>query len=498
MCTLTVPSLNVAIANSFEEVRTLNLVQVPFPDIPQRIIELFPPLEKLDLSSNKFTALKFDDIHSNTLSNVSTLIANHNNITAIYSTTFAKTPLLRYLSLQHNQIQYISGSAFHALPELRGLYLLHNHLKSITHNNIFGLNTKLNYLFLNNNHLMDVHTSFQNLSWLTVHLSHNPIESMELNFGNKLDVFLNVAYCGLKKYTITGREVVLNLNGNQLEELRVTKGSRLEQLRLSHNRIHNLDIDPRVPLEVLELANNSIQDIGPLLKIVTLRSLDVSQNPLPPRLPSGAFTGLNRLSNLSLRRTGVKIIDEYWNEGHPLTVLDLSENNYGEFDLSLLWRLNNLKSLLLHSNRLKTINRMDMVWDMTELRKIGLSNNSFSCGYLAELVDKFRSHRVELIVPVELKEFQAGNVNGVQCHCSNGDLSGKEMVPKSDADAVPRIESESVKLSTVIGLGCVIMILLTIIGWLIFRERCRKRDALGRSFSMTVGTAESHLNEELP
>lgn len=401
--------------DNFKGTKTLILAQAQTSKIPQTVIDRFQPLDKLDLSKNSFTELLFDSI-TNTLTNLAILDASSNNITTLTANVFAKTTNLKELYLSRNQIGSLPSTVFFQLPKLTLLDLSHNQIKAIAQDNMFGFLRQLRFIYLNHNGITKLRTSFGNVTNLVeFDGSHNDLRDWSLTFASGSTVKLNLAYCGLKNsYSSAADKEELDLEGNQIEIMKIT--GKVTRLRANNNIIRQVEIDPSIQLEALELANNFITDITNITKVDNLQVLDLSGNKLKANIKGDIFSELTALTYLSLRDTGAVITPELLEKNTRLMYLDISSNRIGSFDLKFLKFLTNLEILRLDSNEMaELIGYEDAKEFLPELATIGLSNNMFSCSYLQKLIKALQTALVEVSIPMSALESIYPNIKGIKC-----------------------------------------------------------------------------------
>lgn len=401
--------------DNFKGTKTLILAQAQTSKIPQTVIDRFQPLDKLDLSKNSFTELLFDSI-TNTLTNLAILDASSNNITTLAANVFTKTTNLKELYLSRNQIGSLPSTVFFQLSKLTLLDLSHNQIKAIAQDNMFGFLRQLRFIYLNHNGITKLRTSFGNVTNLVeFDGSHNDLKDWSLTFASGSTVKLNLAYCGLKNsYSSAADKEELDLEGNQIEIMKIT--GKVTRLRANNNIIRQVEIDPSIQLEALELANNFITDITNITKVDNLQVLDLSGNKLKANIKGDIFSELTALTYLSLRDTGAVITPELLEKNSRLVYLDISANRIGSFDLKFLKFLTNLEILRLDSNEMaELIGYEDAKEFLPELATIGLSNNMFSCSYLQKLIKALQTALVEVSIPMSTLESIYPNIKGIKC-----------------------------------------------------------------------------------
>lgn len=391
--------------------------------MPVKIISQFTNLQKLDLSGNSFTELVFTTV-SDTLK---ILDMSKNNITELDSNVFAKTTKLQEVYLSRNNISVLPSTVFFPLTSLTLVDISHNQIKTINADNLFGFARNLKFIYLNNNFLTKLRTSFANVSNLVeVDASHNNLLDWSLTFAGGSSVKLNLAYCGLKNaYSSAADKEELNLEGNAIEVMKIT--GRVVRLRANNNVIRQVDINPEIQLEALEMANNFITDISNITKVSKLQVLDVSGNRLRSSIKDDVFAELPELTYLSLRNTDLTSITEtLFMRNTRLVYLDLGGNRMGNFDIRLLRYLSNLEILKLDSIEMaELVGFEDIKEYLPELSSIQIDNNMFSCSYLAKLISTLKGLSVDVSVSLNNLEYMFPNVRGIKCINDGGNTTSQ-------------------------------------------------------------------------
>jgi Leucine-rich repeat (LRR) protein len=211
-----------------------------------------------------------------------------NEISVIAEGTFIKLTTLRALSLKRNELQTLYDKVFLGLKNLEILDLSENKL-TIIQPGAFAVLNSLKRLDLSQNSIEVLREKTFAISTLeTVDLSFNHITQMESN------VFENAV--NLKTLNLSNNNISA-VEGHRLESL-----ASLQILDLSHNQIVSVDASAlvkslkwlslswneleKVPqavgaladLQVLELAGNSLKELGEAVKSLKLLELRVQEN----------------------------------------------------------------------------------------------------------------------------------------------------------------------------------------------------------------------------
>ncbi|XP_054990190.1 leucine-rich repeats and immunoglobulin-like domains protein 1 isoform X2 [Sorex araneus] len=280
-------------------------------------------LRELNLASNRISTLEsgaFDGLSRS----LQTLRLSKNRITQLPVKAF-KLPRLTQLDLNRNRIRLIEGLTFQGLSSLEVLKLQRNNISRLTDGAFWGL-SRMHVLHLEYNSLVEVNSgSLYGLTALQqLHLGNNSISRINRDgwsFCQKL------------------HELILSFNNlTRLEEESLAGLSSLSILRLSHNAISH----------VAEGAFRGLR---------SLRVLDLDHNDISGTVEdtSGAFTGLESLSRLTLFGNKIKSVAKRAFSG-----------------------LEGLEHLNLGENAIRSI-QFDAFVKMKSLRELHISSDSFLC-----------------------------------------------------------------------------------------------------------------------
>ncbi len=249
-------------------------------------------LETLDLSQNRIRGIQKLSVFSS-LSSLTHLYLNGNNITFVGSNMFQGLINLKHLFLQENQIQIIKPGAFWTLTNLEYLDLSSNWIKRI------GLDAWISCAlcvlwpffndsdtFLEKGHLFTLSkkcskTTFDHQDGLHQNRSRvNVLKCLNLSF-NQIQFVYNVEIPPVE---------VLDLRWNRIEEIKfamwntnVTGSSGLSALYLDHNKISSIDFGSWANLKSLRklhLHNNNLTvvDVTPLSQLGDALFVSLSNN----------------------------------------------------------------------------------------------------------------------------------------------------------------------------------------------------------------------------
>ncbi|XP_004372826.1 leucine-rich repeats and immunoglobulin-like domains protein 1 [Trichechus manatus latirostris] len=276
-------------------------------------------IKELNLASNRIGALEsgaFDGLSRSLL----TLRLSKNRIAQLPVKAF-KLPRLTQLDLNRNRIRLIEGLTFQGLDSLEVLKLQRNNISKLTDGAFWGL-SKMHVLHLEYNSLTEVNSgSLYGLTALhQLHLSNNSISRINRD---------GWSFC-----------------------------QKLHELILSFNNLTRLDEESLADLNslnVLRLSHNSISHIaeGAFKGLRSLRVLDLDHNEISGTIEdtSGAFTGLDSLSKLTLFGNKIKSVAKRAFSGlEGLEHLNLGANAIRSIQFDAFVKMKNLKELHISSD----------------------------------------------------------------------------------------------------------------------------------------------------
>ncbi len=219
--------------------------------------------------------------------------------------------------------------------------------------------TSLQRFFCENNQISSVNIS-NNIELTNIDISHNLLEELDVTKNTKI-LYL---YCDVNKLTslnVSNNTELIGLScyGNELEELDVTKNTKLKSLDCRDNSLTSLDVTKNLKLERLDCFWND------------LVSLDVTNN---TELTSLECAG-NTFSSLDVSKNTK--LQSLWCNAMDLTFLDISNNT----ELTGLCCTNNELTSLDLTNNTKL---QRLYCAQNKLASLDISNNTalydFDCG----------------------------------------------------------------------------------------------------------------------
>lgn len=372
---------------------TLDLSQNQINQFPVTVLSPLSNLQWLNLQGNQL-----DDPHGFKWSHMSSkhvlnsLFLGSNHITTIPEGAFLKLTNLNVLDVEGNLIHDVGS---HSLPSsLRSLSLSNNILKKVPLHAIYTLK-HLRFLYLSGNLFHRLPCPF--------HLNVPRLEKMELS-NNMLIHITECVFNG----SFTIKELNLDFNFLRTLSARIFKGTKLERLILSNNRISSIHSDAFVGVEttlirldlsfnLIELFPSAVNDLKSLLYLSlksnllkqlgkgdlhgcrrTLEVLDLSGN-LFQHVPKKTLKPLTKLVRLSLQDNHIQKVyrDDFEGWGHTLTTLSLANNKMTYLSGSTFSHLTKLKELKLSFNNIMYLDQQVFLPLRKTLEVLDLSS-SFS------------------------------------------------------------------------------------------------------------------------
>ena len=335
--------------------KTLSLTENPLTAsvLQQAFIGLsITSLQKLVLGT-----LHLKDISNNTFihlagNKVTELVLDHSGIEKIPSALFSSFLELKTLSLNSNKLVAVDDNCFLALTKLNKLWLDNNHLVYCINPFHTGLTSNLTELAINGNLIQSIYPEcIDGLDKLEhVYLENNKLGSS-----------------GLLKNSFTGRAI--------------------KHIKFSHNRLTvlaNGTLNNMTSLVVLSLHDNDINKVetGCFQGLTSLLNLNLANNPeLGKHIDNLqiALSNVPRLQNLELSSCGIaRLPAVLLYTLTQLQFLGLSNNAIISWEPEFFLNQGNLVSLHLRRNKIVTINSTS-VQHLPALREIYLDFNPFSC-----------------------------------------------------------------------------------------------------------------------
>lgn len=183
----------------------------------------------------------------------------------------------------------------------------------------------------------------------------------------------------------TGTDVLL-LNFNNLRFVSTSSFSGLpglSKLDLSNNELTKLDTSDPLPLEELNLSNNSLAQLPSLIGFKKLTKVLLAHNSIT-EVPDDGFRGLDQLKEIDLRGNQIAFLsDQVFENLHVLEFLDLSFNQLRILPRHLVSSLQMLNTFYLSGNRLTEL--PDQFFEgLVSLAFVYLYDNPWNCNCALE------------------------------------------------------------------------------------------------------------------
>lgn len=306
---------------------------------------------------------------------------------------------LNLIDLSNNGIKNIEANAFQAVGDcLKYIFLKNNILESIDVNAFIGLR-ELRKLDLSNN----------KLNYLPNYVFNDTNLDQLILRQNNLSGLDPLVFYRLANLT------VLDLSMNQISEIKPEIFKDLEKL------------------EVLDLFGNKIEslDQNSFQYLKGLNTLRLDSNNLKI-LPIGVFQHLNHLQVLSIGGNQLSEFQTGTFYGlQSLRDLNISYNLFTDVHEQKLFAIENLRTLILDGNNItQSINVREIMGHLIKLRTIGLADMPWNCTDLL-LVMKAFALRGITVKEVRLRDptHESLNIKGILCNDTSDENATVPLVP---------------------------------------------------------------------
>lgn len=415
--------------------------------IPTEIFKSCYKIGKLKFSNCSLISINNYMFQGDKSSHLEILILSNNLIRDIGSYTFDSLENLLFLNISHNKINHISQHSFHGLVNLKQMDLSNNEIKTIEKSSFSDL-TSLELLNLSNNYILELFPDeFINIKYL--YLANN-----------------NVSTFTCFASTLHEARVLIDLSNNFISELLEPQNCDYHNTILSNNKITSLivneycisleannnnisHIEFSENVEEISLSKNNITNLTAFSQLKKLKNLNLSFNKIG-KLDSYLSQLLN-LEELFLENSGIHSIDFHtFSNQQNLKVLDISYNNFGNFDFNTLFALSDLNELFIDGNDLKELDFKAISENLSNLKIIGISNNDWNCSYLVKIIQNMNSKKIKIHVDPEMYITNSSSLKGISCvkgekHQSNIVIWDTFKLPSHTHAEPPSNESENFK-----------------------------------------------------
>ncbi|XP_058418580.1 leucine-rich repeats and immunoglobulin-like domains protein 1 isoform X2 [Diceros bicornis minor] len=322
--------------------RTLNLSYNKLSEIDPAGFEDLPNLQEVYLNNNELTAIPSLGAAS---SHIVSLFLQHNKIRGVEGSQLKAYLSLEVLDLSSNNITEIRSACFPHGLHVKELNLASNRIGTLESGAFDGLSRSLLTLRLSKNRITQLPVKAFKLPRLT---------QLDLN-RNRIRLIEGLTFQGLDSLE------VLKLQRNNISKL--TDGafwglSKMHVLHLEYNslvEVNSGSLYGLTALHQLHLSNNSISRItrDGWSFCQKLHELDLDHNEISGTIEdtSGAFTGLDSLSKLTLFGNKIKSVAKRAFSGlEGLEHLNLGENAIRSVQFDAFVKMKNLKELHISSD----------------------------------------------------------------------------------------------------------------------------------------------------
>jgi Leucine-rich repeat (LRR) protein len=373
------------------------------------------------------------------------------DIKVLNTSDFINASHLIDLDLENNQISSLKKEQFKHLASIKSISLAHNSITSIDNDAFRGIGSNLTHIDLSHNQLLAIREDFiaaliSTQDSVTINLSYNKMNNFHAcnaDFpSNATDITLILSFNNISEFRMKNRIYGINLNGNRVQQLDVRTtsiaaennrldsfyiSSDLEVVTLDNNRISSLKWDRSLPkLLELDLSDNGmflteIRDLFGAMPNVMI--LDLSHNKIDTLNISEALQGLTNLKHLSLQAIELEEISARTFENLiGLETLMISHNPLKHFNMFFLEKLTNLEVLQIDHTEIYKIDNYEATGlFLTNLVRIAIDGNLFTCKLLDAMFKSFISERIEVIDP-DQPEYHHQNIKGIACVDTDQDI----------------------------------------------------------------------------
>jgi hypothetical protein len=237
----------------------------------------------------------------------------------------------------------------------------------------------------------------------------------------------------------------------------------LKKIHLSGNQLSNITLNTNnLTVEDLDLSDNNVCSGLKFWKLQTIKTLDLSKNPL---LDLTTIEFQPTLTSLSLNEMNFKDINKVWSLLKPLkmlTVLNLNRNLIEHLDLTSCPKLENLQKLSFLDNHLSKIEYTQIKTHFPKLTTLNVDRNRWECSYLTLMKLKLNEQNISINMndgQQQANENLPGNVAGIKCFDYDENENGK---------TIPIIGSLNLLL---VGVVCISILLLIMTMVYIFKTK---------------------------
>lgn len=358
-----------AVISNYNGLRVYNLSSTGIENLSADWLEYLKFLEIFIASNNELAEIPSDLFRYTP--KITAIDFSFNQIRSIDPATFDNIRRLKKIRFDHNLISELHGGLFAALVDLEILDFGNNRIQTIE-SNLLTNNGKLKSLNFGDNHIKRLDCEFlaKFVNSYSVNISLNTLNELQTNCDNdRIDMEFNV------KISSSESTMATICNGQFEWMFNEVDFHKLFHLNFANNRHLNISallVAANTHLFTLDLSNTFIGELNgrALQRFAYLKELYLSRTNLPNIL----FGTFHHQINLK--------------------ILDISYNDFGQFDFYLFLRnFQSLEILSLEGNDLTEIDSLSRAY-FPKLSTLIISYNRLSCEYLAKFLRQWNGLRL--------------------------------------------------------------------------------------------------------
>lgn len=415
--TIELQELSKIFYKNHSDVDHLSFVNSTLKAFPGNFFAPLKQLKKLQASN-----ISLEELQSNLFANLKKMYEidfSNNKLKSISDETFKNLKTLS-IDFSENEIETIHENAFKGAFISSSLSFMKNKIKSLhfLDSMEYFLSAELNDNFIE--HFEELR--LESFNWTAANMFGNPSFYISNNQFKEFNCPQNFKIDTIFLNNNTQLTTV-NVNECQMNEISLTDCSILHHIEFKtplktliagHTRIQTLQIDNSI--ENLDVTNASLSQemLNQILNLPKLNSLELSGNYIGP-VNFSTFKNLIHLTQLIMRDTNISNIqtDTFLRQLH-LKVLDLSDNQLGHFDMKVVQHLIDIETIRLSGNNLNNLENFAN-FNLRNMAEINLSNNSFTCRNLLNILNGFKQSQHWFFTFGEDKQENSAQLRGINC-----------------------------------------------------------------------------------
>lgn len=451
---LKVQNLNLS-HNKIQEIKLYNLVD----------------LKVLDASHNEINNAEDVSIKNSTIEEIN-LSGNH--IKSLKNLIFEQNRKLKVLDLSHNEISVISNLSSESIQIL---YLNNNHLHYIKRQSLIELVNLKKLILTDNKRLYTLNRSnkFLILEELKIlDASHCGLTKLDVNGFPKLEIlylsYNNISKIASDSFKFSVLLVTIDLSFNSIDYFETDsflKNENLKFLNLRGNKI--IDLAWTVHLQTVGLLNLSHNCVTNILNLnlTKVKILDLSNNKIE-KLMTDFDVALPNIVDFNLKSNRIKEIIQL--KSRTLQILNLASCKIINVDENAFREVDTLEKLTLSDNKVKNLK---FVKHLLHLKELNLDENAWECRCKdRDQTELFENENITLLDDVV---------------CVPDGLTWLEFCEREEKAEIKKIQElnsltlgdgvqkSSVEPGWVAGGVSILLIIITVSGWMFYRKRSRDK-----------------------